>query len=458
MKVLFASSEIYPYSKSGGLGDVAHSLPLALEETCSMVSVTPLYGFIDREAFHIRPLGSVYTLQVAGKAYRYELFRAEESGTLFVHNDILCDTETLYGYDNDALRFGLFSHMVAEIAERTGADLLHLNDWHTALAALLLRGTEMKSVLTIHNLAYQGVFDKKVLKQLAIDERYFTMEGLEFYGKANFLKAGIAYSDRITTVSPSYAREILTPAFGCGLEGFLTKHRQKLTGILNGIDTSFFDPAHDAFIGTNYDAEHAERKAGNKEALYEKLGIEGRERPLFIFIGRLVEQKGISLIAASLEALSEKSLELVILGEGEKETEKKLSERSKAYANVHYIKGYDEALSHRLYAAADFLLMPSRFEPCGLNQMIAARYGTLPIVHSTGGLKDSVFEGKKRCIQGIVFDPFSQEAYLDAVRRALVLYGDEKEHLKKRRFDMKCDVSFRKSAQAYLKLYQEVLS
>jgi len=458
MKVLFASSEIYPYSKSGGLGDVAHSLPLALKEACRMVSVTPLYRFIDRKKFHLKARGSAQTLKIAGKKYSYELFQAEGSDTLFVYNDILCNTEALYGYDNDGLRFGLFSHMIAEIAKSIDADLLHLNDWHTALAALLLKEDEIKTVLTIHNLAYQGVFDRKVLKKLAIDKKYFTMESLEFYGKANFLKAGIAYSDWITTVSPSYAKEILTARFGCGLEGFLKKHRRKLTGVLNGIDTAFFDPKQDRSIETNYDADHTEKKAENKKAYYQKLGIKEKKKPLFIFIGRLVEQKGISIITALLKELSAEPLEFVMLGEGERETEKKLSKLSKKYKNIHYIQGYDEALSHQLYAAADFLLMPSRFEPCGLNQMIAARYGAVPVVHATGGLKDSIFEEKKKCIQGIVFDAFSKEKCLDAIRRALVLYADKKNYQKKVRFNMGCDVSFKKSAKAYMKLYKALLA
>ena len=456
MKVLFASSEMYPYSKSGGLGDVAHSLPLALREVCDIIPVTPLYRFIDRKKFGLHSLGRVYTLKMGSKTYRYELFQAKESDTLFVYNDILCETEVLYGYDNDGLRFGLFSRMVAEIAKKIQADIVHLNDWHTALAALFLKAESIKTVLTIHNLAYQGLFDKKVLKKLAIDKKYFTMESLEFYGKANFLKAGIAYSDRITTVSPSYAKEILTVRFGCGLDGFLTKHRRKLTGILNGIDTVCFDPEHDRALYANFSADHVGKKAANKKAYYKNLGVKERKKPLFIFIGRLVEQKGISVIAASLKDLSAEPLEFVMLGEGEAETEKKLSELSEKYGNIHYLKGYDEALSRQLYAAADFLLMPSLFEPCGLNQMIAARYGAVPIVHATGGLKDSVFEEKKKCIRGIVFESYSKKSCLHAVRRALALYGNKKACLKMAEFDMQCDVSFRKSAKAYMKLYKEM--
>ncbi|RRS30342.1 MAG: hypothetical protein P794_07220 [Epsilonproteobacteria bacterium (ex Lamellibrachia satsuma)] len=457
MKVLFASSEIYPYSKSGGLGDVAHSLPLALKKRCRMVSITPLYRFIDRKKFNLHSLGTTYTLQIAEKTYTYELFQAKGSDTLFVYNDILCETEALYGYDNDALRFGLFSYMIAAVAERINADIVHLNDWHTALAALLLKPAAIKTVFSIHNLAYQGIFNKKTLRKLAIDKRYFTMEGLEFYGKVNFLKAGIAYSNIITTVSPTYAKEILTDQFGCGLDGFLKKHEARLKGILNGIDTLFFNPEKDRTIGVNFDAVHLEKKAENKRQYYRTLGIEENDKPLFIFIGRLVEQKGISVMMEMLKNLSKELLEFVILGEGEKETEKKLLKLSKKYQNIHYIQGYDEALSHQLYASADFLLMPSLFEPCGLNQMIAARYGTVPIVHSTGGLKDSVFEQIEKCIQGIVFDDFSKEGCLGAVMRALVLYRNKKTYQSMVKFDMECDVSFKRSAKAYMKIYRELL-
>ncbi len=457
MKVLFVSSEMFPYSKSGGLGDVAHSLPLALQKYCEVVTLTPLYRFVDRKPLQLHPIGAAHTLKAGGKTYTYSIMWEEKHGTLFIENDLLCQSDVLYGMENDALRFGLFSHIAADVAKRIEADIVHLNDWHTALTPLFLKKSRIPTVFTIHNLAYQGIFGKEVLQPLGIEKRYFTMEGVEFFGKVNFMKAGIAYSDTVTTVSPTYAKEILTPEFGCGLDGFLKKHSQKLIGILNGIDTRFFDPAHDNALALNYTAAHPEVKAENKKALFGKLTLTDWEQPLFVFIGRLVEQKGLSLIRGMLEKLSGETLTFIMLGEGDAETEAEFRKLSKRYLHFHYIQGYDEALSHQLYAAADFLLMPSRFEPCGLNQMIAARYGAIPIVHSTGGLKDSVFEAHKQCIEGIVFEDYSVQALLHAVQRAMHRYADRAAFLQTVQFDMQCDVSFDKSAKTYAALYRKML-
>jgi len=461
MRVLFASSELFPYSKSGGLADVAHSLPLELHKICEIINITPMYKFIDKDKFGIIPFGEKFILNFGDNFYEIELFRFTDKkiDTLFVYNDILCEVDTLYGYKNDSLRFGIFSYAISKVAELLRVDIAHLNDWHTALAAFILKEKKsaVKSIFTIHNLAYQGVFKKDILDILEIPKKYFNQESFEFYGKVNLLKAGIAYSNRITTVSPTYAKEIQTKEHGCGLDGFLSKYKYKLEGILNGIDTGYFNPKNDKAIKENYDVKTLNKKEKNRNLFYENIGIKNSKRPLFIFIGRLVEQKGISLIIDLLKDISKMKLEFIILGEGEKKYEENLMLLSKKYKNIHFIKGYDEDMSHKMYASANFLVMPSLFEPCGLNQMIAARYGVISIVHSIGGLKDTVFQNERKCAMGVKFDEFKKYELLNAVKKALSIFENKKNYEKIVKFDMKCDFSFAKSAKKYIKLYKEVL-
>ncbi len=465
MRLLFASAEIYPYSKTGGLADVAKALPAALARFCDVVSVTPLYRFIDRTRYGIRPMCRELSLDFGGREYRVSLWEAEREGVrhLFVYHPLLCERDHPYapdekGKDDSALRFAVFSHAVTALAD--DFDLVHLNDWHTALAAVLMKdgGVEAKTLFTIHNLAYQGVFDAKVMRKIGLDPRHFTMEDMEFYGRLNWMKGAIAHADAVTTVSPAYAKEIQTPAFGCGLEGFLRKHAAKFTGILNGIDTDFFDPAADPALPAPYDADDTTGKAACKKAMLSELDIKEYENPFFIFIGRFVEQKGIDLIIEALDGLAQKPMTLMILGEGDPRFGEAAEKAAAEYPAIRAFLGYDENLSHRLYAAADFLLMPSRFEPCGLNQMIAMRYGTLPVVHAVGGLKDTVrdYEKEKICGLGIPFDEASAQSLVDAVDRALALYADRDRFEKLRRFDMGCDFSIDRCAQNYWKLYEKL--
>jgi len=449
MKVLFASSEIFPFSKSGGLADVSYSLPKELKKFCSIIKITPLYNFIDRKNFNIILYKKNLFVMIGQKKYKFDLYKKDD--TFFIYNNILCDKEKMYGYENDWLRFGIFSYIICSIANMLKADTIHLNDWHTALSALKLKEQKnhAKVILTIHNLAYQGIFDKKVLSELDINEKYFDLEILEFYGKVNFLKAGIAFSDKITTVSPNYAKEILTKKYGCGLDGFLKKHAKKIIGVINGIDTKFFNPKNDKNLKYNYDINSIYLKRKNKKEFEKDKNI-----PLFIFIGRLVEQKGISLILDNLKEFNKLKSTFIFLGEGDEKVENILAKQIKKYENIYYIKGYDEKLSHKLYASADFLLMPSLFEPCGLNQMISAKYGTIPIVHDIGGLKDTVFEDKNRCARGIVFDKYKKEEFLEAVKRAIKLYKNKKLFNQICKFDMCCDFSFEKSAKRYFDIYE----
>jgi len=386
-----------------------------------------------------------FSVSLDGNTYSIQVLTDEKKGvsTYFIKAPFLSDTKKLYGYEkgdykNNALRFGIFCMAIIQLSLRLNITVIHLNDWHTALVALFVKDLSLglKTVFTIHNLAYQGLFDAKVLELLGIPSKYFTMESLEFYEKVNFLKAGIAYSDLITTVSPTYAKEILTAEFGCGLDGFLREHQHKLVGILNGIDTTSQYNDNVNFI--------------NIKAKYKDDTL-----PLFVMITRLVAQKGIDLLIDSLPFLMQENINLFVLGDGDAHITKKLKELANKYDNFYFFSGYDEKLSHQVYMAADFLLMPSTFEPCGLNQFIAMRYGSIPIVHGVGGLKDSVHENEIKCGRGISYKNQTKQEFVSALKRALALSEQERKEIIA--FNMQCDFSFHKSALKYLKLYKSLV-
>jgi len=469
MKTLFAAAEIFPFAKSGGLADVAHALPKALAARIDTVAVMPLYRFIDKERYGIEPTGEGFTLALDGALHAVEYFAAIHEGVkhLFVYNETLCDVDHLYGppggsYDDNDLRFAIFCHALVDLAQRLGIDLLHLNDWHTALAAPLLgeRGLPVRSVYTIHNLAYQGIFPPSTMSRTGIAPHHFTMEDMEFYGSLNWMKGGIRHSDAVTTVSPGYALEIQRSEFGCGLDGFLRKHRQKLHGILNGIDYELYDPQSDTAIPYRFGPGRLANKSRCKRAYLKEIDIDKYEHPLFVFIGRFVEQKGLDWIVDALDTIGTMPMTLAILGEGEARYHRLLEAAAERYDNVHLRFGYDESLSHRMYAAADFLLMPSRFEPCGLNQMIAMRYGTIPVVRRVGGLRDTVHDwrnGEPVCGKGVGFDAPEASAMLAAIEEALELYAVRNRFNRIRKFDMGCDFSIEKCAARYLELYRSLL-
>ena len=470
-KLLFAASEVYPFAKSGGLADVAHSLPRALNSSYEVEVVMPLYRSVDRDRFNIVATGDIFGVTMGGREYPVALYGCEYEGVRyrFVDAPLLCDREYLYGppesgYEDNALRFGIFNYAIVELLRRGSYALAHLNDWQCALVPLLLKKEEetvaTKTLYTIHNLAYQGTFDAEVLETLDLPESCFTMEGVEFYGKVSFMKAGIAYADRVTTVSPNYAREILTAEFGCGLEGFLQRHRAKLTGIVNGIDTEHFSPAGDRLLELAY--SDLKGKKANKKAYLKQTTLKGERKPLFVFIGRFTWQKGMELLAETLPKIAALECNVALLGEGERAYRDTFEYIAAIAPNVHFEFGYDEALSHRMYAAADFLLMPSLFEPCGLNQMIAMAYGALPVVHSVGGLADTVhsvdsFDAGAAGGYGIVFKRPTVRAFAAAVGKAVALYGDKNRYRKIAAHNMACDFSWEESARHYGELYGEIV-
>lgn len=473
-KILFVSSEVYPFAKSGGLADVSLGLPKALSSMFDISIMMPMYSSIDKDRFDIVHTGISFEILLGKKKHLVELLSTSYEGIkcYFVDTRILCAKKSLYGtpekgYKDNDLRFGLFSKAVIAFIKQSVEpyDLLHLNDWQSALCALFLKedsSIKTKCVYTIHNLAYQGVFEKKALSRLGLSSSYFNMESLEFYGDVNFMKAGIAYADVITTVSPNYAKEILTPEFGCGLEGFLAKHKNKIVGILNGIDISNFSPKTDQALEYNYDSKSYDEKYKNKHSYLKERDIKNTQRPLFIFIGRFTWQKGIDLLVKELDKISTMKLNIAILGNGEKKYSKQIKSISSKHKNINFYFGYDEELSRRMYASADFMLMPSLFEPCGLNQLIAMSYGTIPIVNSVGGLKDSVnsiddFDSKNMSGFGISFEKKKPKALVKAIKKALELYKDKERLNKINLHNMKCDFSWDRGAKAYATIYNSLV-
>lgn len=462
MRVLFAASEMLPYVKTGGLADVADALPKALKKYTDISVVIPLYGFLEIE--NLQECDR-FELELGGISYSVEVYFTlqEGMGVYFIKAPLLSTTQHLYGYNdldyaNNDLRFGIFSAAIVELSLRLKVELLHLNDWHTALAALFIdqHSLNIKTVFTIHNLAYQGIFSQESCERLGIDASYFNMDALEFYGQLNSMKGGIAYSDAVTTVSPSYAQEILSDEFGCGLEGFLNHHADKLSGILNGINTKVFDPLSDPHLQESYNSTTLENKYKNKVAFLKSTTLKDPRKTLFVIVSRLVEQKGIDLFIKVLPEMLEKKINVFVLGEGEELYANKLNVLASKHPNLEFQNSYDEVLSHKAYAAADFFVMPSLFEPCGLAQMIAMRYGAVPIVHAIGGLKDSVHEKENRCGRGVVFEKFTKKEFSKAIERAFKLKKDSEAFRDLVVFNMECDFSFETGAKSYMKLYESL--
>lgn len=473
MSILFAASEIFPYAKSGGLADVAHALPEALREANERVySIMPLYNMIDREKYDIVYAGLTFDYWLNGVQHQFDLFHKKDSqDEFFVFNPIICDRLGLYNdefgdFGDNGLRFGLFSYAVLEVMVRLNLDVkaIHINDWQTSVVALLAKtryNLPQKIVLTIHNLAYQGIFPKKVMEELELDwVKTFKFEGLEYFDHVNFLKAGIFFSDVVTTVSKSYANEIQTSAFGSGLDNTLRINSYKLRGIVNGISTVEFDPENDKNLEFNFSLKNYENKLKNKKALLDSLNLEDSEKPLFIFIGRFTSQKGIDLLLQAIDLFKTYEANFVFLGNGEDFYNQAFGHLIGRYKNIHIHIGYNETLARKLYASADFLLMPSTFEPCGLNQMISMRYGVLPLVSKTGGLRDTVLdftdvEDIDSCELGIGISYVEHNLFWfnHAMTKALSLFGNKTKFEKVSKHNMDMDFSWKVSAQEYIDIY-----
>ncbi len=474
MSILFAASEIFPYAKTGGLADVAHALPEALRQEDERVySIMPLYNQINRDKYDIVFSGLTFDYWLAGVRHQFDIFHKKENkDEMFIYNPILCDRSGLYhdefgDFGDNALRFGLFSYAVLEVMIRMELkiDVIHANDWQTALIPLLLKTKyhlDIKTVLTIHNLAYQGVFGKEVMDELELDwNTCFKFDGLEYFDHVNFLKAGIYFADHVTTVSQTYAQEIQTARFGNGLDETLRINSHKLKGIVNGISTEVFNPKKDEYIKKNFSVKKYKGKYKNKKALCKELGFKEIDRPLFVFIGRFTSQKGVDLILDAIDLFKTYEANFVILGSGEEFYNKAFGNLSDVSENIYVKLAYDEGFARSLYASADFLLMPSVFEPCGLNQMICMQYGVLPIVARTGGLRDTVVDftdvkelEESKLGLGVSFDEHNLFWFNHAIAKALSLYGNKEKFEIISKHNMSVDNSWKNSAQEYLNLYK----
>ncbi|MBU6297294.1 MAG: glycogen synthase GlgA [Alphaproteobacteria bacterium] len=480
MRVLFVTAEAYPLAKTGGLADVSRALPLALarrgvDVRLLLPGYPRAYTRIEKPRIVAKldpMLGIDDATLVSGLFPDVELpVWLIDSPTLFRRDGGLYQDHSGKDWPDNALRFAFLAHAAARLAlQRTRIDwkpdIVHANDWHAGLLPLLLsleKGPKPSTVFTTHNMAFQGNFAADVLPSIGVPESCHTTDGTEFYGQISFLKAGLSYGDRVTTVSPTYAREILTPDFGCGMDGVLRHRGAEFSGILNGIDDALWDPASDIHLPQTYRASDISGKRTCKATLQHELGLPvAPETPLIGFVSRLTHQKMADTILSAIPWIAEQSAQLVVVGEGDPAIEAAMSKiRAKYPHQVSVTIGYDEPLAHRLQAGSDILLAPARFEPCGLTQLYALRYGTLPVVRRTGGLADTVVDADataiaNRSATGFMFDDTTMRGLITALGRALTLYQEPLTWRRLQLHAMAQDFSWDASAAKYVDLYSAV--
>ena len=474
MKILFVASEATPYAASGGLGDVMGALPKSIVEdnpTAEVGVVVPLYDTMKSE--HREKL-----VKVADLKFRYSwrntgatVYKLENSGVnyYFIENHYYFDRGRLYGEFDDAERFAFFSTAVIEFMRATGnvPDVLHANDWQTALTVVYLKTEyahvpalrDIKTVYTIHNIEYQGKFDPYILGDVfALDRKYYHL--VEFDNCINLMKGAIVTSDYVTTVSPNYANELKYDFYGFGLQGIITENAHKLDGVINGIDYSYFSPDKGGDIDFPFTKRGVKSgKKKNKQALLKELGLDTSEDiPLVVMITRLASQKGIDLVLHVAEEILSLKLNLVILGTGEAEYESALMELDEKHDNFRALIKFDRVISKRMYASADIFLMPSKSEPCGLAQMISCSYGTIPLVRAVGGLYDSIIPYNDANSNGFRFNNYNAHEMLSAIERAVDVYADHDEWSMLVKRAMASDFTWSKSAVKYMDIYKTLLN
>ena len=479
MKILFAAAEVAPFSKAGGLADVVGSLPKELEKDAEIAIFTPLHGCIDKEKFGIKELeNSEMWLTFGNYPQKFNLYITKLPGTninvFFVKNDwyFSCFKEVYPKYLDPRYeheRYISFSLAVMEYAKALNfrPDVIHANDWHTAMIPMYLHSnykfdeffSSTKCVFEIHNLAYQGVWFEDVLDFANMrKDIVYNQWGCEHYNRVNWMKGAILYSDRVVAVSPTYSREILGSEYGENMDYTLRGITYKLRGILNGIDYTVFNPKTDKALIANYDVkDFEERKEINKKAICKYFGLKyNPQRPLIALVSRLVGQKGIDLIRDMQNELQNLEADFIFIGSGDKDYENLFIWLSNNTANIRAYVGYDGNLANLLYAGSDFFLMPSKFEPCGLSQLIAMRYGSLPIVRATGGLEDTVIGYPLDNSNGFKFWAYNGWDMLNAIKCALYVYTDKYVFNAMRKSAMEADFSWKRSAAEYLKMYREI--
>jgi starch synthase len=479
MKIALVASEVVPFAKTGGLADVAGALPKFLSRLGLEVNVfLPFYRETRKKNPALRRVVENLELDWDGKKTPFSVWESREGalGFLLVEKDEYFDRDFLYGtprgdYPDNGERFAFFSQAALETLRYLGfrPDVIHAHDWQAAISLAMLKFLYdqdpffgyTKSLFTIHNLAYQGLFEREVLGRIGLPDSLFNMEGLEFYGKVNYLKGGILYSTAVNTVSQRYSQEIQTPEFGYRLDGLLRKRRENLFGILNGVDYADWNPATDKFILRPFDPTYLDGKKECKRDLLRAFGLDEvkEETPVIGMVSRLAGQKGFDILCESLEGIFRMGAVLVILGTGEEVFHKALgAAREKAPRSLGLKIAYDEALSHKIYAGSDLFLIPSRYEPCGLTQMYSLRYGTIPVVRATGGLDDTIqeYDPAGGGGNGFKFPEYSSDALLASLRKAINVYQRKEPWRQLLRRAMACDFSWEVSAREYLRLYQRI--
>jgi len=474
LRVLFASSEAVPFAKTGGLADVAGALPKALAALGHDVRlILPAYRAIGAE-IETRKLGPPWEVRLGPRSVSVTIKASgalEGVTTYLVDCPEFFDRDTLYGQPDDAERFALFCRATLEFVRqgKWKPQVIHSNDWQTGLIPVMLKTeyagdsglASIGTLHTIHNLAYQGIFERSVLAKVGLDESLFAMDKLEFYGQVNYLKGGLVFADMLNTVSKTYSQEIQTPEYGARLDGVLAQRRADLFGILNGIDYDEWNPATDKLIEAQYDARTVAAKAKNKAALQRRYKLPVREDvPLFGLVSRLAAQKGLDLLAEALVHLMRLDVQFAILGTGEPQYHELLSGLAARYGDKMGVAlTFDNPLAHQVYAGADMFLMPSHYEPCGLGQMISLRYGTIPIVRRTGGLADTVedYNAESGNGTGFVFEERSPLALMGAMARGMLTIKTKPAWDKLVQNAMAVDFSWNRSAAQYVDLYQRVI-
>ncbi|WP_298961269.1 glycogen synthase GlgA [uncultured Roseibium sp.] len=476
MNVLMVASECAPFVKTGGLADVVGALPRALAQIgIDCRTVLPAYPSLqplvakgkEVASFGDLPGGAGRLVQVKAKGITLLLLDAPRQ---FDRPGQPYTDQNGSDWADNHQRFGALAQAAARVSfDGLGdwrPDVVHAHDWQAALAPVYLKQAGRagpKSVLTIHNIAFQGRYGAHVLNELGLREDWFNPEGLEYYGDVGFLKGGMMFADRITTVSPTYAREVLTPHFGMGLDGVLHARADVLSGILNGIDTTVWNPAEDTALVSTYDSRALRRKDTNRQEISKRLGLDPKcNGPLFCVISRLTHQKGLDALAGAVPHIVARGGQLAVLGTGDPGLEDAFREAADTFtSNVGVHIGFDEGLAHLLQGGSDAILIPSRFEPCGLTQLCALRYGTLPVVARTGGLADTVIDANAaalsaKCATGFVFDDVSIAGVQAAIDRVVSCYSNKLAWQSMQRAAMRQQVDWEQSAQAYANLYGEI--
>ncbi|HUI99782.1 MAG TPA: glycogen synthase GlgA [Usitatibacter sp.] len=476
LSVLFPTPECAPLVKTGGLGDVSGALPIALaREGVDVRVLLPGYASVLEHARARPVLAAIEVLGLKARVLESELAAGVpllvlDCPALYDRGGGPYQADDGEDWDDNALRFGVLSRVAALLGGEASPlewrpDVVHCHDWPTALAPVHMKlapGRRAASLLTIHNLAFQGLFPWHRLQALQIPEEARGMEGMEFHGRASFLKAGIVYADAVTTVSPTYAREIQTPELGFGLEGVLKRRADSLRGVLNGIDTTVWNPQNDPYIASPYGVLTLERKAANKRLLRKRLGLSASgERPLLGCVSRITHQKGIDVIAAAIPEIVAMGAQLALVGTGDREMAAKLTAAAARHrGEVAAYIGFNEPLAHLVEAGADAFLMPSRFEPCGMNQMYSQRYGTPPIANATGGLVDTIVDDSRGPgnATGFLIPEPTVDALVAGVSRALSAWRDPPHWKKLQLNGMTRDFGWEPAARAYRRIYEGLRS